>query len=399
MPKRPKGLTSRGIAATSAAGRYADGNGLYLQVTPGGQKSWIFRYSSEGKRREMGLGAVALVPLGEARAKAVDLRKDLLAGIDPLKARRALGSGKAVPAQAVILTFRDCSASYIDVMRSGWQNEKHAAQWVSTLASYAHPVMGDTAISSVDTKMVLEVIEPIWSSKTETASRVRGRIEAILDWAKVRGYREGENPARWKGHLEHILPAKGNVTPVEHHASMPYREIPDFWQSLVKQEGVGAKALQLCILTATRSGEIIGAKRNEFDLANKVWCIPANRMKAGFEHRIPLPGAAVTLLESLPGMASGDVVFEGHVGGKAISNMTMNAVLKRMNLFVTPHGFRSTFRTWAAEMTVFQHEVCEAALAHTVSNKVVAAYQRGDMFAKRGELMAAWAEFVTGPGR
>ena len=399
MPKRAQGLSSRGVQTAKTPGMFADGNGLYLQVTPSGAKSWIFRYSIAGKRREMGLGPVALVPLSEARDKALSLRRDVFSGIDPLEAKKAQAAA-AIASAVHAITFRECCAAYIDVMRAGWQNEKHAAQWTSSLATYAYPLIGDVTVSLIDTPMVLMVLEPIWTTKTETASRVRGRIESVLDWAKVRGYRDGENPARWKGHLELILPSKGVVAPVEHHTALPYTDVPTFWRRLTAQDGMGARALELCILTATRSGEVLGARWSEIDLDARVWTIPAGRMKAGAEHRVPLANAAVTLLKTLREKATGELLFVGQAKDKGepkpISNMTMNATLKRMKVDATPHGFRSTFRTWAAEKTRFQHEVCEAALAHTIGDRVVAAYQRGDLFEKRRELMDAWAVFVEG---
>lgn len=395
MPKRAQGLSARGVQTEKAPGMYADGNGLYLQVTPGGAKSWIFRYSMAGRRREMGLGPLALVSLAEARDKALELRKAVFIGTDPLEARK-VNTAAAIASAVHAITFRECCASYIDVMKAGWSNAKHADQWTSSLASYAYPVIGDVTVSLIDTPMVLKVLEPIWTEKTETASRVRGRIESVLDWAKVRGYRDGENPARWKGHLELILPAKGDVAPVEHHAALLYADLPAFWRKLAEQDGTGARALELCILTATRSGEVLGARWSEIDLEAQVWTVPADRMKAGAEHRIPLAEASIVLLKKLRALGTSEFVFEGQTKGKPISNMTMNATLKRMKVDVTPHGFRSTFRTWAAEKTRFQHEVCEAALAHTQGDRVVAAYQRGDMFEKRRELMAAWADFAEG---
>ena len=371
---------------------------MYLQVTAGGAKTWIFRYQIAGRRREMGLGPTSRVSLADARGKATDLRRLVADGVDPLEARKAeAAAAKAMALNAI--TFRECAVIYIDTMKPGWSNEKHAAQWSSTLATYAYPVLGDLPVSLIDTPTVLKVVEPIWTEKTETASRVRARIEAILDYAKVRGYRSGENPARWKGHLDLILPAKGDVAPVEHHAALPYAEMPAFWPKLQMQDGRGARALELCILTATRSGEVLGAQWKEIDLAAKVWTIPGERMKAGAEHRVPLPEAAVTLLRKLRALDRGPLVFAGQIKDKVkekpLSNMAMAMVLRRMKVEATVHGFRSTFRTWAAEKTTAPHEVCEAALAHTIGDRVVAAYQRGDLFEKRRELMETWAKFIT----
>lgn len=395
MPKRAQGLSARRVQTEKAPGMFADGNGLYLQVTPGGAKSWIFRYSIGGRRREMGLGPVALVSLAEAREKALESRKLVFAGSDPLEARKAAAAA-AIASVVHAITFRECAASYIDVMKSGWSNAKHADQWTSSLATYAHPTIGDVTVSLIDTPMVLKVLEPIWTEKTETASRIRGRIESILDWAKVRGYRDGENPARWAGHLDLILPSKGDVAPVEHHAALPYSAMPAFWPKLQLQDGMGARALELCILTATRSGEVLGSTWAEIDLEAKLWTIPGERMKAGAEHRIPLAESAVALLRKVKALGKdGPLVFQGQTKGKSLSNMSMNMVLRRMKVDATPHGFRSTFRTWAAEKTQFQHEVCEAALAHTIGDRVVAAYQRGDLFEKRRELMEAWSQFIA----
>jgi integrase len=279
-------------------------------------------------------------------------------------------------------------------MRSGWKNAKHAAQWSATLETYAYPVMGSLPIAGIDTGLVLKVLEPIWTVKTETASRLRGRIEAVLDYAKVRGYCAGENPARWKGHLDNILPAKGDVAKVEHHASLPYTEIAAFWPRLQIQDGLGARALELAILTACRSGEVLGAVWSEIDMEARTWIIPAERMKAEAEHRVPLSEPAVALLRKLAALRQGEFVFPGQRPNRPLSNMSMMAVLRRMKVPVTPHGFRSTFRTWVAERTGYPHEVAEAALAHTLGDKVVLAYQRGDLFEKRRRLMDDWAVFV-----
>lgn len=402
MSKRARGLTARTVQTIKTPGLFADGGNLYLQVTAGGAKTWIFRYQIGGRRREMGLGSSSTVSLAQAREKASDLRRTVANGVDPLEARKA-ETAAAKAATAGTLTFRECALIYIDTMRPGWSNEKHAAQWTSTLSTYAFPVIGDLPVSMIDTPLVLKALEPIWHEKTETASRVRGRIEAVLDYAKVRGYRTGDNPARWKGHLELILPARGDVAPVEHHAALPYTEMPTFWPKLQAQSGMGARALEFCILTATRSAEVLGARWREIDLHAKVWTIPADRMKAGAEHRVPLTAAAVALLRKMAAIRTGtspdDLVFPGQHKGRPLSNMAMAMVLRRMKLDATPHGFRSTFRTWAAEKTRFQHEVCEAALAHTLGNRVVLAYQRGDLFAKRRELMTAWSDYCEGRGQ
>lgn len=394
MPKRAQGLTARAVQTMKAPGYFADGGGLYVQATAGGSKSWIFRYQIAGRRREMGLGSAALVSLADARAKALELRRTVASGVDPLEARKAEAAA-AVVAAANAVTFRDCALIYIETMRPGWSNAKHAEQWTSTMTTYVYPVFGDVPVSLIDTPLVLKVLEPIWTEKTETASRVRGRIESILDYAKVRGYRTGENPARWQGHLALILPGKGDVAPVEHHAALPYEDVPEFWRRLTVQDGMGARALELAVLTATRSGEVLGARWAEIDLTGRTWTIPGERMKAGQEHRVPLTAAAVALLRRMQSVSDSALVFRGKDKNKPLSNMAMNMVVRRMKVDATPHGFRSTFRTWAAEKTNYQHEVCEAALAHTVGDKVVMAYQRGDLFEKRRALMDDWSAFVT----
>lgn len=390
MPKVAKGLSAKQVEKAKTPGMFADGHGLYLQVKPTGARSWIFRYTApDGRRREMGLGSADLLSLAEARNLALSLRKDVvLRGIDPLEARRVQEVAAAVDA----MTFRRCALDYITTMAPQWSNQKSEAQWTSSLSAYAFPIIGDMPVSDVDTAAVLRVVEPLWTEKTETASRVRGRIESILDYGRVKGYRSGDNPARWKGNLELILPAKAAVAPVEHHTSLAYDDMPAFWSKLRGQPGTGARALELCILTATRSGEVIGARWDEIDLDGAVWVIPGERMKARQEHRVPLSPAAVDLLRGLD--RDSDYCFPGQGRDGPISGMTMTAVLRRMKVEATAHGFRSTFRTWAAEKTDFQHEVCEAALAHTQGDKVVAAYQRGDLFAKRRALMDDWAGFV-----
>jgi integrase len=294
------------------------------------------------------------------------------------------------------MTFKDCAERYIEAHRPGWKNPKHAKQWPSTLEDYVYPVFGPIPVQAVDVGLVMKALEPIWKTKPETASRVRGRIESILDWATARGYRQGENPARWRGHLDKLLPARGKVQKVKHHAALPYGEMGDFVAELRGQEGVAARALEFLILTATRTGEVIGARWDEFDLAKKVWTVPGERMKAGKEHRVPLSERALAIIEEMKGQGVNDhpFLFPGGRPGKPLSNMAMLKLLQRMDRGdLTAHGFRSTFRDWAAEMTHFPTEVAEMALAHTVSDKVEAAYRRGDLFQKRRELMEAWARY------
>jgi integrase len=370
---------------------YADGGGLYLQVTASGAKSWIYRFMLNGRAREMGLGPFHTISLAEARERARDCRKLRLDGIDPIEARGAKRAEERLAA-ATAMTFEQCAERYIAAHRSGWRNPKHAAQWPSTLAAYAHPVFGSLPVQVVDLGLVMKVLEPIWQTKPETASRVRGRIEAVLDWATVRGYRKGENPARWRGHLDKLLPARGKVRKVEHHPTLPYDEMGDFISALRAQEGAAARALEFLILTAARTNEVIGARWQEFDLEGKLWIVPADRIKGGKEHRVPLSGAALKIVEAMNETREGEFVFPGGKAGKPLSNMAMLKVLERMTRTdLTAHGFRSTFRDWAAERTSYPREVAEMALAHTVGDKVEAAYRRGDLFAKRRRLMEEWA--------
>ncbi len=391
-------LTALKVEKTKAPGMYADGGGLYLRLTEEGTKNWVLRYMLAGRPRWMGLGPLTLFGLQEARAKALDARRLRHEGVDPIEARRAARQQVRLDA-AKSLTFRECAASYIAAHKAGWHNAKHAAQWEATLATYAEPIIGALPVQAIDTALVTKVIEPIWAQKPETASRLRGRIEAVLDWAKVRGFRQGENPARWRGHLDNLLPARSKVRRVEHHAALPYAEIGAFNAALRQQEGTAARALEFAILTAARTGETIGATWGEIDLGGKVWTIPAGRMKAGREHRVPLSVRAGEIVANMRKLVGDEVspdapLFPSAKRGKPLSNMAFLMLLRRMNRGdVTAHGFRSTFRDWCAERTSFPSEVAEMALAHNVSDKVEAAYRRGDMFEKRRRLMEAWAEF------
>ena len=345
-----------------------------------------------GRARAMGLGSTTTLSLVEARSKALDCRRQLLDKTDPIEARKARWAAQA--SQAVQYTFRTCALAYIKSNRAGWRNEKHADQWKSTLTTYAFPKLGELSVDAIDTSKVLDVIEPIWATKSETASRVRQRIEAVLSWATVRGYRSGDNPARWRGHLDSILPKRSKVAAVRHHPALPYDEAPAFMKDLRAQDGMAARALEFIILTAARTGEVIGGRWPEVDFDKRVWNIPAERMKAARPHKVPLPRAAMRLLEGMRETANGDYVFPGARKDMALSNMACLALLERMGREdLTVHGFRSTFRDWAAERTDFPSEVVEAALAHVIANKVEAAYRRGDLFDKRRELMQAWASY------
>jgi integrase len=391
-------LTALKVDKTKSPGMYADGGGLYLRITEKSTKNWVLRYMLAGRPRWMGLGPVSLFSLQEARAKAIDARRLRHEGVDPIEARKAARQQAKLDA-AKAITFKQCAVSYIAAHKPSWHNPKHAAQWEATLATYAEPVIGALPAQAIDSALVIKIIEPIWSEKPETASRLRGRIEAILDWAKARGYRHGENPARWRGHLENLLPARSKVRSVEHHAALPYAEVGSFISALRQQEGTAARALEFAILTAARSGEVIGASWSEIDLSAKVWTIPAVRMKAKREHRVPLSARAVEIVSAMKEKAGEDCspkmpVFAGLKKGKPLSNMAFLMLLRRMGRDgLTAHGFRSTFRDWAAERTNYPGEVAEMALAHTVSNKVEAAYRRGDLFDKRRRLMDGWARF------
>lgn len=377
-------------------GLHADGGGLYLQVGRGDARSWIFRYSADGRERQMGLGPAHTFGLAEARDMALELRKLRLKGVDPIEARKA-EQDAARRERASAVTFSQAVSEYIRLNRAGWRNDKHAAQWTSTLKTYAEPVIGSRPVASIDANDILRVLEPIWIEKAETASRVRGRMEAVLDWSTVRGQRSGDNPARWRGHLELLLPAKSKVRKVAHHAAIDRAELPKFMVLLSKQPGTGARALEFTILTAARTSEVLGARWEEIDLKAEVWTIPAERMKAGKEHKAALSERALAVLKPLAAARSSDWIFpgEGRKDGP-LSNMTMLKVLKRMNRDdLTTHGFRSTFRDWAAETTDIPGEVVEMALAHTISSKVEAAYRRGDLLEKRRRLMKAWGRFCA----
>lgn len=395
-------LSALTVQRAKEPGYYGDGGGLWLQISKLGGKSWVFRFTRHGKTREMGLGPVHTVSLAEARDKALEHRKAVANGHDPIDERKA-GRDQARLDTARRKTFAECAAAYIEANRAGWQNEKHAAQWQSTLSNYAYPTLGSLPVSSIDTDRVLAVlmqevedrdgVAPLWHAKTETASRVRGRIESVLDWASFRGYREGENPARWKGHLEHELPARSKIQKVKHHAALPYQQVASFVTELRNRDGVSARALEFSIFTAARSGEVRGATWEEIDFSARVWTVPGRRMKARREHRVPLSDEAIHILEQMPRIATCDYVFSAPKGGM-LSDMALTSVLRRMgHPDLTQHGFRSTFRDWAGETTTYPREVCEHALAHQLADGVEAAYQRGDLLAKRTLLMQDWGRF------
>jgi integrase len=397
-------LTALRVEKEKKPGLHADGNGLYLRVTAEGAKSWVYRFMLNGTARSMGLGPVSLYGLQEAREKAHGARKLRHEGVDPIENRRGKAMQDRLEA-AKAMTFSECAENYIKSHRAGWRNAKHAAQWEATLATYALPIIGALPVQAIDTALVMRVMEqevdgaPFWTARPETASRLRGRIEAILDWAKTRNYREGENPARWKGHLDNQLPARGKVRKVVHHAALPYADLATFMVALRKQDGIAARALEFAILTAARTNEVLGARWSEINIAARMWTVPATRMKAAKEHRVPLSESAIAILDDMQKVSSGDdggFVFPGLKRGRPLSNMALLMTLRRMKRDdLTAHGFRSTFKDWATERTNFPSEAAELALAHTVPDKVEAAYRRGDLFERRRRMMQAWADFCA----
>lgn len=397
------------VGRISLAGYHFVGgvSGLVLQVSKTGTKSWLLRVLAGGKRREIGLGGFPDVTLAGAREAARQTKEKIKNGIDPVAERLAARSALAA-AIASALTFKQAAQKYIEANDAAWKNPKHAAQWTSTLETYAYPSIGNLQVAHVDTSHIVDILEPIWKVKTETASRLRGRIEAVLDWAKVRGFRKGENPARWKGHLDHILPARSKVQKTKHHAALDYRQIANFLAELRRLGGMGARALEFAVLCASRSGEVRGATWSEIDFASETWIIPAERMKAEKEHRIPLSPSAIYLLNNLEHIAGTDLLFPSPKN-EPLSDMTMTKVIRRLHeasllagmsgwtdnqgKVITAHGFRSTFRDWAGETTAYPREVIEHALAHQLADKAEAAYARGTLFEKRRKLMTDWSTF------
>ena len=400
MPRKLSNALTPLAVKNAKPGRHADGSGLHLLVKPSGARSWVYRFMLTGKSRDVGLGTAGPggMSLADARDAAAALRLKVKAGTDPLAEREREAAQALAAAQAAKVartTFKDVAATYMAANEGSWRNPKHRQQWGNTLATYVYPVIGDLPVADVDTAHVLTILEPIWKGKAETASRVRGRIETVLDSAKARGYRQGENPARWRGHLAQILPARTRLSR-GHHKAIAYDAIPVFVPALHKREAVAALSLEFTILTAARSGEVIGARWSEVDLSKAIWTVPADRMKAGKEHRVPLSPRAVAILESLKPLGS-EWLFPSANGGK-LSAMAMAMLMRRMKVDATVHGFRSGFRDWAAECTGYAHEVCEMALSHVIGNKAEAAYRRGDLFDKRRRLMADWANFCASGG-
>lgn len=412
MPRLMNKLTAKAVEKQTIPGLYGDGGGLTLQVTKQGVKSWLFRFMIDGKAYGMGLGPTHTVTLAEARQKATEARKLVIDGFNPLEAKR-LQALQAKAARARLMTFAECANAYIAAHKVSWTNAKHTDQWENTIESYVNPIIGPLPVSEVDTALVMKVLTQrdasgaqFWQSKNETAMRVRGRVEAILGWATTSGFRFGDNPARWKGHLNNLLATISRAERTKHRPSLPWERIGEFITALKQTEGIAARAVEFAILTATRSGEIRGARWSEIDLNKKVWTIPANRMKAKQEHEVPLSSAAIDLIQKQDRIAGSDLIFPNTKGG-VLSDMTMTAVIRRMDKkdpsqwrtksgdIITVHGFRSTFRMWAAEATNYPREVAEHALAHKLPDVVERSYQRGSQFTKRAQMMNDWSLFCS----
>jgi integrase len=399
MARASTKLTAKQVESlikNNAVGRHAVGDGVYLNIKPEGSISWVFRYQLDGRRRNMGLGAYhrSSFTLADARRKADQLRSSLLHHIDPIAQRRKVKAAAEADRQKQSNTFQTCAEAFIDSKKAGWKNAKHHQQWVNTLTTYAYPVIGKMPVSEIDTAHVLKILKPIWTTKTETATRVRTRIELVLDYAEALKLRSGSNPARWRGHLATILPNASKIRKIEHHSALPYDELQPFMGILSVTNGIGARALEIAILTASRTFEVLGAKWEEIDLEKRVWTVPQERMKAGIEHRIPLSEPAIKILSALHDGRISDYVFPNLTNGKPLSNAGMSSVLKRLGRTdITVHGFRSTFRDWVAEKTNTPERIAESALAHRLKDASEAAYQRGDLIEKRQALMTNWANY------
>jgi len=417
MPHHLNKLTAVSVPRIKQRGLYSDGGGLYLRVTPTGGKFWAFRFMLHGKAREMGLGAFHALTLAQAREKAIENRKLLSDGIDPIQARDAVAK-QAKLAAARTKTFRQCAEAYIEAHKAGWRNEKHAWQWENTLERFAHPIFGDLPVQDIDVTLVMKALEQkktefskgenLWTAMPETASRLRGRIELVLDWATAREYRTGDNPARWRGLLDNLLPKLSKAKRIVHQPALPYEKVGDFMTALKEQSGTAAQALAFTILTAARSGETLGMTWDEFDVEKELWTILAHRTKAAREHRVPLSSAALRILKTQLAELNQDTdkgkdkksqyVFGGRGHNKPLSHMAMRVVLQRMNRTdITVHGFRSSFRDWCAEQTNFPREIAEAALAHITGDSVESAYKRTDFFDKRRQMMEEWSKYCVTP--
>jgi integrase len=417
---RPKNrLSVKRIESMNKPGLFCDGGGLYIQVSPERTKSWVFRYQINHRPRKMGLGEVAIerdargVTLADARRLAYAAHLKVVQGIDPIQERDARKASAAVE-KAKATTFKKCALGYIDANKDAWKNAKHASQWLATLETYAFPVIGKLPVGAVDEGHIMKILEPIWRTKTETASRVRARIEKVLDRAKVLKLRTGDNPARWAGHLDQLLPARSRVAPVENQPALPYKQVPEFMPALRQREAISARALEFTILTVARTGDTIGATWSEIDLKERQWVVPRARMKGKKgaktrDHVVPLSDSALAILSKLP--REGEYVFPGPTAGRPLSNAAMAAVIDRMNeervraglpkwidpqqggREIVPHGFRSTFTDWCSDETEYPNEMVEMAKAHTVSDKVEAAYRRSNMRKRRVKLMQDWADY------
>ncbi|MFM9848287.1 MAG: tyrosine-type recombinase/integrase [Hyphomicrobiaceae bacterium] len=385
-------LTAIKVAAARKPGYLSDGGNLYLRIASGGSKSWAFRYVIAGRARDAGLGPYPVVSLNAARTEAEKFRQLVAGGVDPIEVRRNERQ-TAVVASAKSVTFEACARAFVASREAGWRNSKHRAQWHSTLKTYVYPIAGALPVQNIDTNVILSVLQPLWASKPETASRVRGRIEAVLNSATARGYRDGACPARWRGHLDQILPAKSKVRRVKHHASLPYAELPEFMAKLRKSEGISARALEFTILAAARTGEALGATFDECDLDAKLWTVPAERMKGGRGHRVALCSRAVAIVMDMAEMRVSEFIFPGMKPGRPLSNMALLMLLRDLRPGITTHGFRSAFKDWCTERTNFPDHVSEAALAHVSSDRVRAAYARSDLVELRRQLMEEWGRF------
>jgi integrase len=394
MAKTTHRLTAIGVKNLKEKGLYPDGGGLYLRITNSGTKGWIFRFTLGTRTRDMGLGTCFDISLASARDIAEENRKLLKQGFDPIEHRNRSAEANGSPGT---ITFREAADRYIATHEPAWRNAKHREQWRNTIRTYVVPVIGQKPVTGITTEDVLKVLEPIWRTKPETASRIRGRIESILDWCRVRKYRDGANPAVWRGHLSHLLPAYKRSRVIQHHPALPWGEIPEFMADLRAHTSISARALTFTILTASRTSEAILARWLEVDLETKTWTVPASRMKNCIDHRVPLSDAAAEILQGLPRFGDSELVFPGRRAGHPLSNMAMLELLRGMQPGLTVHGFRSAFRDWAAEETDFPSDVVEMALAHTIESKVESAYRRGDLFRKRRSLMEAWAIYCSGP--
>ncbi len=396
MPKRAVPLTVRQVQSEKRVGMFADGGGLYLHVGPGGSKSWVYRYQLEGRRRDMGLGPVDLVPLAQARDRVLDLRRDVRNGVDPIEQKRQAKAARLASHKEEV-TFAQAATRYIEAHEAGWSDKR---AWPDSMRLHVNPVIGEMPVAAINLPAVLRVLEPIWLNKTKTAQNIRGRIENVLDWATVRDFRKGENPARWRGNLDTLLPRPSRIAKVEHHTALPYSEIPVFMTALRSREGMVAAALEFVVLTCARAGEVLGATWDEIDLELRVWMVPAGRMKGGREHRSPLSSGALALLDLMVRFKrnSDCHVFFGQRSGRRMTSPALLQCLAYVRPGITVHGFRSSFRDWAAEQTDFPSEAAELALAHTVGSKVERAYRRSDLFDRRRELAERWSRFCLSGG-